>query len=477
VLGESPLDLHNTPTFDAQRISRLWIQLFLSYERYVGAHARNVRQRIATESDVAMTGAALGYRRRSVVAVLTLLYSAEMVEILGAAVVVAGLGRAHLGRGAGLLVLALIAAAVLVAWHAVRLLLGASELSVPGLAIQSALLISTIALATQKPAIGIAGVIVTAGVLAGWGRLCRPARSPSAPAAGWPRPAPTQDGAVGQRDKVSVGGVAAVLLTSALVLIALSVYGRIVFAIVVLAVIFIPLERLFALRPRKVLRPGWHTDVVHYLINGAALKVGILIAVVVVGTAMRAFVPASLRAAIAASPSWVQVVAALAISTVGGYAGHRAAHEVPFLWRFHRVHHSVREMDWLAANHLHPLDQIFVRSAAVLPLYALGFGRLSLGAFVVLTTLQSIFVHANVRLTFGPLRWLIATPQFHHWHHAREPEAYNSNYAGEFPAVDALFGTLYLPAHRWPVEYGVDGREPAGYLRQLVWPLRGTKAA
>jgi len=424
-----------------------------------------------------MTAGALGYRRRSVVAVLTLLYSAEMVGILGAAVVVAGLGRAHLGRGAGLLALALIAAAVLVAWHAVRLLLGATELSVPGLAIQSVLLISTIALATQKPAIGIAGVIVTVGVLAGWGRLCRPARSPSAPAAGWPKPAPTQDGAVGQRDQVSVGGIAAVLLTSALVLIALSVYGRIVFAIAVLAIIFIPLERLFALRPRKILRPGWRTDLVHYLINGAALKVGILIAVVVVGTAMRAFVPGSFRAAIAASPSWVQIFAALAISTVGGYAGHRAAHEVPLLWRFHRVHHSVREMDWLAANHLHPLDQIFVRSAAVLPLYALGFGRLSLGAFVVLTTLQSIFVHANVRLTFGPLRWLIATPQFHHWHHAREPEAYNSNYAGEFPAVDALFGTLYLPAHRWPVEYGADGREPAGYLRQLVWPLRGDKAA
>ena len=74
-------------------------------------------------------------------------------------------------------------------------------------------------------------------------------------------------------------------------------------------------------------------------------------------------------------------------------------------------------------------------------------------------------MHANVRLTFGPLRWLIATPQFHHWHHAREPEAYNSNYAGEFPAVDALFGTLYLPVQRWPTQYGIDEHEPAGYLR------------
>jgi sterol desaturase/sphingolipid hydroxylase (fatty acid hydroxylase superfamily) len=173
----------------------------------------------------------------------------------------------------------------------------------------------------------------------------------------------------------------------------------------------------------------------------------------------------------------VQIVAGFAITTVGGYAGHRAAHEVPLLWRFHRVHHSIRDMDWLAANHLHPLDETFGRSAAVLPLYALGFGRVSLGAFVILITVQAIFIHANVRISWGPLRWVIATPQFHHWHHGREPEAYNTNFAGEFPVLDALFGTLYLPADRWPAQYGIDDVEPDGYLRQLAWPLRTRCAA
>jgi sterol desaturase/sphingolipid hydroxylase (fatty acid hydroxylase superfamily) len=412
-----------------------------------------------------------GYRSGPVVAVLALLYSVELAGLLCAAVVVGSLGPAHLGRGARLLALSLLAAAALVGWHAIRLLLGESKLSVPGLAIQSAILIGAIALATQKPAIGVAGVVVAAGVLAGWGRLGRPPRSATGPATGSPHAAEVAAEVTAQQDKVGVSGILLVLLTSALVLGVLSVRGGIVIALVVLAIIFIPLERLFALRPRQILRRGWRTDVVHYLINGAALKAGVVVAVVVVGTALRVFVPVSCRTAIAASPGWAQIIAALAITTVGGYAGHRAAHEVPLLWRFHRVHHSIRELDWLAANHLHPLDQIFVRSAAVLPLYALGFGRLSLGAFVVLTTVQAIFVHANVRLTFGPLRWLIATPQFHHWHHAREPEAYNSNYAGEFPAVDALFGTLYLPAQRWPAQYGIDEHEPAGYLRQLVWPL------
>ncbi|MGO9385029.1 MAG: sterol desaturase family protein [Mycobacterium sp.] len=404
---------------------------------------------------------------------LTLLYAIELIGILCAATIVASLGRAHLGRGAGLLALCLVAVAALVGWHAIRLLLGQRRLSVPGLAVQSAILISAIAVATQRPTAGAFGVMVAAGVLAAWGRLGRPDR-PAEPLAMPPEDplSPEVRGVAGRPGKPGFSGVMLVVITSALVLCALSVRGGIVVGLVILAIIFIPLERLFALRPRQILRTGWRTDVVHYLINGAALKVGLVVTVAVVGTVLRAFVPAPFRTAIAASPGSAQIVAALAIATVGGYAGHRAAHEVPLLWRFHRVHHSVREMDWLAANHLHPLDQIFVRSTAVLPLYALGFGRLSLGAFVVLTTLQAIFIHANVRLTFGPLRWVIATPQFHHWHHAREPQAYNSNYAGEFPAVDALFGTLYLPAHRWPARYGVDDSEPAGYLRQLVWPLR-----
>jgi sterol desaturase/sphingolipid hydroxylase (fatty acid hydroxylase superfamily) len=267
------------------------------------------------------------------------------------------------------------------------------------------------------------------------------------------------------------------VLTALVVLAALSMRSQIIFGLAILAVIFIPLERLFALHPHRVLRRGWRTDVVHFLVNGAALRIGMLVSVVVIGGFLRAFVPAPLRDAVAASPGWAQIAAGLTIATMGGYAGHRAAHEVPLLWRFHRVHHSSRELDWLAATHLHPLDETFTRSVAVLPLYALGFGRVSLGAFLILITLQAIFIHANVRLRFGPLRWVIGTPQFHHWHHAREPQAYNSNYAGEFPLLDALFGTLYFPANRWPAQYGVDDTQPDGYLRQIAWPFRRRGAA
>ena len=195
-------------------------------------------------------------------------------------------------------------------------------------------------------------------------------------------------------------------------------------------------------------------------------------AVVAAGGALRAVVGGGLRAGIARQPGGLQICEALVLSGLGAYWGHRAAHTVPFLWRFHKVHHSIQEMDWLAAGRLHPVDQAFTRSCAVLPLYAFGFTRATFGAFLVFTTFQALFIHANVRLRFGPLRWLLATPEFHHWHHANEPEAYNSNFAGEFPWIDWLFGTLRLPAGRMPARYGIDDPVPAGYLRQLAWPFR-----
>jgi sterol desaturase/sphingolipid hydroxylase (fatty acid hydroxylase superfamily) len=404
---------------------------------------------------------------------LVVLHGVELLVLLKAVGVTARLARAHPGHGAGLPALLVFVALLMVGWQACRLLRGRRSLNVSGLAVQSGILMTSIAVTAQNLA-GLIGVVLSCAVLAGWGRLGRTGRTGGTveTVAASDDVAPPRTVEIRRASQIRLGGVVLAVLTAVVVLAALSVRSQIIFGLAILAVIFIPLERLFALHPRRVLRRGWRTDVVHFLVNGTVLRIGMLVSVVVIGRVLRAFVPAPLRDAVAASPSWAQVAAGLTIATIGGYAGHRAAHEVPLLWRFHRVHHSSREMDWLAATHLHPLDETFVRSMAVLPLYALGFGRVSLGAFLILITLQAIFIHANVRLGFGPLRWVIGTPQFHHWHHAREPQAYNSNYAGEFPALDALFGTLYLPGDRWPAQYGVDDTQPDGYLRQLAWPFR-----
>ena len=225
------------------------------------------------------------------------------------------------------------------------------------------------------------------------------------------------DGAVRHRWRGHLLGVA----TVAIFLGALAIRSGIVFGIVLVALVFVPMEKIWSLHPRKVLRDGWKTDLVHFVANNLLSTVGIVVAVVAAGGVLHALVPEAVRGAIDDQALWLQTLEAFAIAEVAQYWAHRATHTVPILWRFHKVHHSIHELDWLAAARLHPIDQAFTRSCLIVPLYALGFTRGAFGALLVVFTLQALFVHANVRFTFGPLRYVVATPEFHHWHHADDP--------------------------------------------------------
>ena len=259
--------------------------------------------------------------------------------------------------------------------------------------------------------------------------------------------------------------------TAALVTVAVVVRGRAAFGHLALAAVMVPLERVGSLRPQRVLRPGWRTDVVHFLVNNVLAAAGLLAVVAPLVVALRLVLPVN-ATHVGAQPWGLQFAEAFVVAEVCAYWSHRASHAVPWLWRFHSVHHSVEEMDWLAAARLHPLDLVFRQACVVLPLAVLGFTKAAFGGVLVVFTVQAIFVHANVRWRFGPLRWLVATPAFHHWHHASTDSGPAANFAGELPVLDALFMTLHLPGQRWPAAYGLDRPPPAGYLRQLAVPFR-----
>jgi sterol desaturase/sphingolipid hydroxylase (fatty acid hydroxylase superfamily) len=248
--------------------------------------------------------------------------------------------------------------------------------------------------------------------------------------------------------------------------------GNFIFGFMVAAMVFVPLERFFALRPeQKIFRKGWRTDVVHFLVNRFMIDAGVFFVVGLLVVLLHGLVSPRLQAAVASQPRILQFVEAVLVAEIGGYFGHRLTHQVPWLWRFHAVHHSIEEMDWLAAARLHPLDQTFTRSLAIIPLYMLGFTRATFGFYLVLATFQAIFIHSNVRFRFRRLRWLLATPQFHHWHHSTEPEALNKNFAGQLPVLDLVFGTAYLP-EGMPGRYGSKDGVPAGYGSQMVFPFK-----
>jgi sterol desaturase/sphingolipid hydroxylase (fatty acid hydroxylase superfamily) len=240
--------------------------------------------------------------------------------------------------------------------------------------------------------------------------------------------------------------------------------------LIIAAAIFVPLERLFGHREQPIFRRGWVTDMTYFFISTLLVQITTLLtlkpAMVLFWWAQSTTVQAWVRSL----PWAVQFVLIMFSTDVVQYWVHRVMHISPWLWKFHAVHHSTDAMDWLAGSRLHVVEQIGTRALTFVPIYILGFSDPPLYAYIVFITFHATFIHANVRWDFGPLRWLVTTPQFHHWHHAIEREAIDKNFAVHFPALDLIFGTFYLP-NQWPGGYGIHDKVPKGWLRQLFYPF------
>jgi len=236
-------------------------------------------------------------------------------------------------------------------------------------------------------------------------------------------------------------------------------------------VIFMPVEYLLALRQQKAIRPGILTDIAFLLFNAWPVAAGLLVFWVFGVLASMWITPAPVHQFIGDLPYWLQLLLIFLLADLGIYWSHRALHTYPALWRIHAVHHSVEDLDWLAAIHQHPLDLIFMKGTSLLPVLALGFSEEAIGTYVLVAYWHAYLVHANVRLNFGPLRHIVVSPEFHHWHHSSEREARDRNYAAHFAFIDLIFGSLHLPRGRRAQVFGVDHPMPRGYLRLLVYPF------
>lgn len=254
--------------------------------------------------------------------------------------------------------------------------------------------------------------------------------------------------------------------------------GALAVWLVLLLIVFVPLERLFGARKQRVMRKSFGSDLAYYFLNGILPKLLLILPLTVVAAALHRMFPSAFYSWTAALPLWLRLSAALVVNEIGGYWGHRWSHEIPLLWRFHAIHHSAEEMDWLVTSKAHPIDLFFTRFCAMAPLYALGLiqprgDRVDyLPAIISAVTLYwAYFIHANVRWRFGALERLISTPAFHHWHHTNDgPEFIDKNYAATFPWVDRMFGTLYLPGGL-PWCYGTETPVAPGLARQLLDPI------
>lgn len=239
--------------------------------------------------------------------------------------------------------------------------------------------------------------------------------------------------------------------------------------------LFVPLETLFPRwREQPVFRMEWREDLFYFLVSSMLVQV---ITWLSFGPARALFDVtsgwAAFRAWVAALPFLFQLVLIMLFTDFVQYWVHRAFHRIPFLWRFHAVHHSAQAMDWMAGARMHFLEILVLRGATVLPIIMLGFAQEAVNTYILIVYLWATFAHSNIGWRFKWLdRWLV-TPRFHHWHHGIEKEAIDVNFAIHFPWLDKLFGTHHLPEDRWPEGYGIHGHPvPKGYWKQWWYPFR-----
>ena len=291
------------------------------------------------------------------------------------------------------------------------------------------------------------------------------------------RNTPVADSEPSRRRRLFFRGLRMAVIAGAIA-ISFQIDGGIFGALLALFLIIGPFEKLYPRQKgQKVRRPLVTTDIAMALTN-PLLNVAAAAAFILIGGLSLFWLPGlAIRPLVNLIPTAALPFVAFLMFDFVAYWTHRFAHEVPFMWRFHAVHHSPEHMDWVSGFRIHPFDGVLIAPGFFFLLGA-GFDVELAGIFAVIQVLLGIFFHANVRVRWRLLDKIACNPEFHHWHHANEPDSIGHNYGAGLPWWDLMFGTFFMPewaVRRRPRRYGVDEHLPRHMLGMLSHPCRGAR--
>lgn len=178
---------------------------------------------------------------------------------------------------------------------------------------------------------------------------------------------------------------------------------------------------------------------------------------------------------VATWPVWVQWLVMFVIADFIQWNVHRMLHRVPWMWEFHKLHHSVKEMGFAAHLRFHWMETIIYKTIQYIPLAMIGFGIDDFFLVHIFTISIGHLNHSNLRLTYGPLKYILNNPAMHIWHHAKHLPAgrYGVNYGISLSIWDYLFKTDYLPKDGRDIELGfpADEKYPTTLWKQITYPF------
>lgn len=178
-------------------------------------------------------------------------------------------------------------------------------------------------------------------------------------------------------------------------------------------------------------------------------------------------------------PVWSQLLLMFIIADFIQWNVHRLLHRSPWLWRFHQVHHSVEQMGFAAHLRFHWMETVVYKTIQYIPLAMIGFGISDFIIIHIIAVAIGHLNHSNIRITYGPLKYVLNNPVMHLWHHAKAlPDGlYGVNYGISLSIWDYLFKTAYIPSNDAHEKLGFHGDEgfPKGFFGQIIYPFRAKK--
>ena len=255
------------------------------------------------------------------------------------------------------------------------------------------------------------------------------------------------------------------------------------FWLLVVSTLCLLLERVRPWRKRqKLLRKQFAQDLFWLFFNGH--YAGILVAQVaafVFAWAMPAIDQVKSLNLLSPAPLFVQFLTFFLLKDLLDWGIHNLLHRVPCLWEFHKLHHSIEELDWIGNFRFHWMEIVVYQGLTYFPLMVLGVDGRAILAIAVVVTLIGHLNHSNLNISWGPLRYVLNSPRMHVWHHDRDWPAdrpHGMNFGVALSAWDWLFGTAYWPdtersPDQQPVRLGFDSMErfPRGLPGRFLYPL------
>ncbi|MGF7072422.1 sterol desaturase family protein [Mucilaginibacter sp. 3215] len=223
----------------------------------------------------------------------------------------------------------------------------------------------------------------------------------------------------------------------------------------------------------KFFREGFWIDLVWYtLIQSYFLKIIIFDYII---TPLKAQFDLSHFQFVSSWPVALQVLFFLFTHDLYIYLFHRFQHSNKFFWRIHEAHHSGKEVDFLAGSRSHIMEIIINQTIEFAPIILLGADPIVIPIKAMLDAMFGMFIHGNIKVNMGKLKYIINSPQLHLWHHANYQEVFHANFSTKFSFWDYLFGTAYDPGHtpgNKPENWGLYYDYPKDYFLQHAFSVK-----